>query len=152
MPSGPLVYGGSAGAGLGGAGGTLQGGTAFADFQQLASGLFTLVNATPTIAVINVPADSLVKTILIAVRVVTTSAETGGACGVVLVDNLGTSSSIAIDAGGHAAGTAVNLVGTVLVSLPSGANPGEAVNTITVSQTSALSAGAATLYYGVAVA
>jgi hypothetical protein len=144
MPSGPLQYGGTAGAGAGGSGGTSQAGAALGDFQQLASGLYIPINGTGVIATVNIPADGSLKSLLVIMRLVVTATQTGGAIGFVINDNLGASPTIALDAGAHTSGTYNDMVGTIVDSLPSGSGSGTAVDTVVISQTSAMSAGTVT--------
>jgi len=98
---------------------------------------FALQNATPTIATYTAPNDGNIHMVAVFVTLVVTSLETGGAIQVASTGALGLTSTMF--AGGAAAGTVMN---TAIVPLFA-VSPGATVN---INQSSALTAGAATVY------
>jgi hypothetical protein len=98
---------------------------------------FALQNATPAILTWTAPNDGQVHRVLVFAEVNVSVAETGGLVQAHMTDAGGTAGTLQLDAGGHGTGFFVSATRTLLVQ------PG---STLTISQDSALTVGAAAFF------
>ena len=108
--------------------------------KLVASGTFALVNGTPVFLTWNVPNDNQNHRFMVAVSQVVTGAETGGQVSVTATPPGGAAVSTPVVAPNNGIGTNLGNSGARQLT------PAAPGTTVTVAQSSALTAGAATVY------